>query len=48
VVTTTYDPDTLLTTAVSIPGLYDTAYGYDTRGRLTSITNNTQTDLFYL
>ena len=41
-VTTTYDPDTLLTTAVSIPGLYDTAYGYDARGKLTSITNDTR------
>ena len=46
VVTTTYDPDTLLTTAVSIPGLYDTAYGYDTRGRLTSIINNTRQTSF--
>ena len=48
VVTTTYDPDTLLTTALSIPGLFDTAYGYDTRGRLTSITNNArQTSYIY-
>jgi|GEM_PF-1795685 len=46
VVTTTYDPDTLLTTAVSIPGLFDTDYGYDTRGRLTSITNNTRQTSF--
>ena len=45
-VTATYHPDTLLTTAVSIPGLYDTAYGYDTRGRLTSIINSARLTSF--
>jgi len=30
-VTTLYDPDTLLTNTLSIPGLFDTAYGYDTK-----------------
>jgi RHS repeat-associated protein len=37
-----YDPDTLATENVSIPGLYDTAFGYDTRGRITSIATNTR------
>jgi RHS repeat-associated protein len=47
-VTEVYDPATLLTTSLQIPGLYDTGYGYDTRGRLTSITVNArQTDLAY-
>ncbi|EFK06099.1 RHS repeat-associated core domain protein [delta proteobacterium NaphS2] len=46
VVTTTYAPDTLLTSAVSIPGLFDTAYGYDAKGRLTSISNNTRQTSF--
>jgi RHS repeat-associated protein len=41
-VSTNYDPDTLLTTTLSIPGLHDTTYGYDVRGRLTSITTNTR------
>ncbi|MBW2120528.1 MAG: RHS repeat-associated core domain-containing protein, partial [Deltaproteobacteria bacterium] len=41
-VTTFYDPETLLTTDLSIPGLYPTAYGYDTRGRLESITTGTR------
>ena len=44
--TTTYDPDTLLTRLVSIPGLFDTAYGYDVKGRLTSISNNTRQTSF--
>jgi YD repeat-containing protein len=38
--TTFYDPNNLLTTRVSIPGLYDTNFGYDTRGRLTSINTD--------
>jgi len=41
-VTMLYDPDTLLTTSLTIPGLYEAAYGYNTRGRLTSITTNTR------
>jgi RHS repeat-associated protein len=45
-VTTFYDPNSLLTTSLSIPGLYDTAYGYDTTGRLTSITTNTRQTTF--
>jgi RHS repeat-associated protein len=47
-VTTFYDPATLLTTSLAIPGLYDTAYGYNTEGRLTSIDTNTRgTDFTY-
>ena len=39
-------PDTLVTETLSISGLFDTSYGYDTRGRLTSITNNTRETSF--
>jgi len=45
-VTTLYDPDTLLTSTLSIPGLFDTGYGYDAKGRLTSITTNTRETSF--
>jgi len=45
-VTTLYDPDTLLTNTLSIPGLFDTSYGYDTKGRLTAITTNTRETSF--
>ena len=31
-VTTDYDPDTLVTESVSVPGLFDTFYGYDNSG----------------
>jgi len=41
-VTTLYNPNTLLTESVSVPGLFDTSYGYDTQGRLTSIATNTR------
>ena len=44
--TTFYNPNTLLTTKLTIPGLYDTDFGYDTRGRLTSITTNTRQTIF--
>jgi RHS repeat-associated protein len=37
---TFYDPNSLLATRLTIPGLYDTTFGYDTRGRLTSINSN--------
>ncbi len=33
-----YDTTTLLTQRSIVPGLLDTTYGYDTRGRLTSVT----------
>jgi YD repeat-containing protein len=45
-VTTNYDPVTLVTTSLSIPGLFDTTYGYDTTGRLTSIATNTRQTTF--
>jgi YD repeat-containing protein len=45
-VTLLYDPDTLLTTSVTIPGLHETTYGYDARGRLTSTTANTRATTF--
>jgi len=45
-VTSLYDPDTLLTTSVTIPCLYDTTYGYDARGRLTSTSANTRATTF--
>ena len=41
-VMTSYDPATLVPTSVRIPGLYDTTYGYDSRGRLTSVSTNTR------
>ena len=47
-ITILYDPSTLLTESVSVPGLFDTVYGYDTKGRLTSTTtNNKQTAFTY-
>jgi YD repeat-containing protein len=45
-ITTQYDPATLLTTIMSIPGLYNTTYGYDTRGRLTSVITDTRETSF--
>ena len=44
--TTFYNADNLLTTRLNIPGLYDTNFGYDARGRLTSITTNTRQTIF--
>jgi RHS repeat-associated protein len=44
--TTLYDPDTLLTKSMTIPGLYETSYGYDARGRLTSTSANTRATTF--
>ncbi|MGD8256495.1 MAG: tandem-95 repeat protein, partial [Desulfobacterales bacterium] len=47
-ITSQYDPATLRVENVSIPGLFDTSYGYDARGRLTSIgTNTRQTSFVY-
>jgi RHS repeat-associated protein len=43
-----YNPDTLMTESVSVPGLFDTSYRYDIRGRLTSVDTNTRgIDLTY-
>ncbi|MCP4105282.1 MAG: RHS repeat protein [Desulfobacteraceae bacterium] len=44
--TTVYDPATLLTSSVSVPGLLDTTYGYDERGRLKSVKTGTRETLF--
>ena len=45
-VTAHYDPSTLLTESMSVPGLFDATYDYDLRGRLTSITTNTRQTAF--
>ncbi len=45
-VITEYDPATLLTAKVSVPGLHDTTYGYDTKGRLASVTTGTRGSSF--
>jgi len=41
-VTMLYDPVTLVTESMGVPGLFDTSYGYDIRGRLTSVDTNTR------
>ena len=45
-VTTNYDRSNLLTTRLSIPGLHETVYGYDTRGRLTSVATDLRETTF--
>jgi RHS repeat-associated protein len=45
-VTTEYDPATLLTSRVTVPGLLDTTYSYDTRGRVTNIQTGTRETVF--
>ncbi|MCI5138407.1 MAG: hypothetical protein D3922_08320, partial [Candidatus Electrothrix sp. AR1] len=42
-VTSQYDPATLLTTSVNIPGLLPTSYIYDAKGRMASVTTDTRT-----
>jgi RHS repeat-associated protein len=44
--TQTYDGATLRTDRLSVPGLYDTDYGYDTKGRLTQVKMNTRQTRF--
>ena len=41
-IASTYDPSSLLTLTVSIPGLNQTDFGYDTKGRLTSVTTGSR------
>jgi RHS repeat-associated protein len=41
-----YDPDNLLTSRLSFPGLYDTTFDYDQKGRLTSVLINTRETTF--
>jgi len=43
---TEYDPATLLTSKVSVSGLHDTVYGYDTGGRLETVTTGTRESVF--
>jgi len=42
ITTTSYDPATLLTTGVSVPGLHTITYGYDIQGRPTNVTVGTR------
>ena len=41
-----YDPVTLLTESIRVSGLNLTEFGWDTRGRLTSVTSGTRQSLF--
>jgi RHS repeat-associated protein len=41
-VTMLYDPSTLATESVSVPGLFDTLYDYDSKGRLISVDTDTR------
>ena len=45
-VTAFYNSENLLTTCLSTPGLYDTTYGYDARGRLASVATNARQTTF--
>jgi RHS repeat-associated protein len=45
-VTFDYDPTNLLTLNISPPGLNPTGFGYDPRGRLTSVTNGTRQTIY--
>ncbi len=45
-VTTLYDPNTLLTTSLTMPGLHETTYGYDDSGRLSSVNTYTRQTSF--
>ncbi|MCI5183889.1 MAG: hypothetical protein D3921_15455, partial [Candidatus Electrothrix sp. AW1] len=45
-VTSQYDPVTLLTSSVSVPGLFPTSYAYDSKGRLTSLATDGRTASF--
>ncbi|MCI5163168.1 MAG: RHS repeat protein, partial [Candidatus Electrothrix sp. AX5] len=43
IVTSQYDPATMLTTSVNVPGLLPTSYVYDAKGRMTSVITDTRT-----
>jgi RHS repeat-associated protein len=45
-ITLLYNPSTLVTENMSIPGLFNTSYGYDAKGKLTSIITNTRQTAF--
>lgn len=38
----TYDPSNLLTTGIAMPGFHESLFGYDARGRLTSLSIGTR------
>jgi YD repeat-containing protein len=42
-----YDPDTLVTERVQVPGLLDLNYTYDSRGRLTRVSSDTRQAAFF-
>jgi len=42
IVTTAYNPATLVTESASIPDLFDTSYGYDSKGRVISVDTDTR------
>lgn len=44
--TTAYDPSTLAPVSVAVPGLDETTYAYDTRGRLTGARQNSRETSF--
>jgi RHS repeat-associated protein len=44
--TIVYDPDTLLPTRLSTPGLFDTLYTYNDAGRITSVSTHTRQNIF--
>ncbi len=41
-----YNPATLLTTKIQVPGLSDTEFGYDEKGRRTSVTTGSRATVF--
>ncbi|MCP4349733.1 MAG: hypothetical protein GY795_29990, partial [Desulfobacterales bacterium] len=45
-VTTQYNPENLLRSEVSVPGLLPTEYDYDTRGRIKSVTAGTRSRIY--
>jgi len=45
-VTSFYNSATLLTGSLAVPDFYETNYGYDSRGRLTSVNTNTRQTAF--
>ena len=45
-VTSSYDPANLLTTGITAPGLFETIFGYDAKGRLTQVQSNTRQTTF--
>ena len=46
IVTTEYDPGSLLLTSIEAPGLYETTYDYDAKGRMTAVNTQSRTTSF--